>query len=27
MFWLFCALACMLSYYLANVPNDRQPPL
>jgi hypothetical protein len=27
MFWLFCALACMLSYYLANVPADRQPPL
>jgi hypothetical protein len=27
MFWLFCALACMLSYYLANVPGDRQPPL
>jgi hypothetical protein len=27
MFWLFCALACMLSYYLANVPGERQPPL
>lgn len=26
-FWLFCALAAMLSYYLANVPGDRQPPL
>ena len=27
MFWLFCALACMLSYYLANVPADQKPPL
>jgi hypothetical protein len=27
MFWLFCALACMLSLYLANVPSDRNPPL
>ena len=27
MFWLFCALASMLSYYLANVPGGRQPPL
>lgn len=27
LFWLFCALAAMLSYYLANVPDDRQPPI
>lgn len=27
MFWLFCALACMLTYYLATVPADRQPPI
>jgi len=27
LFWMFCALAAMLSYYLANVPADRQPPL
>ena len=26
MLWLFCALAAMLSYYLANVPGDREPP-
>lgn len=25
-FWLFCSLASMLTYYLANVPNDRDPP-
>jgi hypothetical protein len=27
MFWVCCALACMLSYYLANVPGGRDPPL
>jgi hypothetical protein len=27
MFWLFCALACMLCYYLATVPADHQPPI
>ena len=27
MFWVFCALASMLSCYLANVPGDQQPPL
>lgn len=25
-FWVFCALASMLSCYLANVPNDRRIP-
>ncbi|HJV85101.1 MAG TPA: hypothetical protein VJ698_06465 [Noviherbaspirillum sp.] len=25
-FWVFCALASMLTYYLANTPNDRQAP-
>lgn len=25
-FWVFCALASMLTYYLANVPNDHRPP-
>ena len=25
-FWVFCALASMLTYYLANVPNDQRPP-
>lgn len=25
-FWLFCALASMLTYYLAYVPNDPHPP-
>jgi hypothetical protein len=24
-FWGFCALASMLTYYLANVPNDKPP--
>lgn len=27
LFWMFCSLAAMLSYYLANVPNDHQPPI
>lgn len=26
LFWLFCALAAMLSHYLAYVPAERQPP-
>jgi hypothetical protein len=26
LFWVFCALAGMLTYYLACVPADRQPP-
>jgi len=25
-FWIFCALASMLTYYLANVPNERRMP-
>ena len=25
-FWLFCALASMLTYYLIGVPNDRRSP-
>lgn len=25
-FWIFCALASMLTYYLLNVPNDRRHP-
>ncbi len=25
-FWLFGALASMLTYYLINVPNDHNPP-
>jgi hypothetical protein len=25
-FWIFCALASMLTYYLSHVPNDRDPP-
>lgn len=25
-FWIFCSLASMLTYYLANVPNERHPP-
>jgi hypothetical protein len=25
-FWTFCALASMLTYFLANVSNDRRPP-
>lgn len=25
-FWVFCALASMLTCYLANVPNDRRLP-
>lgn len=25
-FWIFCALASMLTYYLAMVPKDQQPP-
>ena len=25
-FWVFCSLASMLTYYLANVPNDHHPP-
>lgn len=27
LFWTFCALAAMLSHYLANVPGERQPPI
>jgi hypothetical protein len=26
-FWAFCALASMLTYYLAYVPKDSKPPL
>jgi hypothetical protein len=26
-FWAFCALASMLTWYLANVPNDQRMPL
>lgn len=26
-FWIFCALASMLTYYLIGVPNDRRMPL
>lgn len=26
-FWAFCALASMLTYYLAYVPKDPEPPL
>lgn len=25
-FWTLCALASMLTYYLANVPEDHNPP-
>jgi hypothetical protein len=25
-FWIFCALASMLTYYLAIVPNNTRPP-
>ena len=25
-FWIFCSLASMLTYYLAVVPDDHQPP-
>ena len=26
-FWTFCALASTLTYYLLNVPKERNPPL
>ena len=26
-FWIFCSLASALTYYLANVPKDRNSPL
>jgi hypothetical protein len=26
-FWVFCALASMLTVYLVKVPNESQPPL